>query len=257
MWLFLILCVFVVVLLWCLFAAYERHEHSVSKYSQLIKNYQAFETGNTTNNLFIKYGGLQTVQAVVDAAVTNLVAEPTLQSVFAVVGQPGHRSGPQLKACLDLQVSALLSGPFAYPARTFTRGAIVDARSMKASHMNLQITTAQFNTFVNILAQTLIQSGVTQADVDALAPGLEAMVGDIVTVSDATTTTTSTASPSTTSTTASPSTTTTTTASPSTTTTTTTASPSTTTTTASPTTTTTASPSTTTTASPSTTTTSH
>lgn len=148
----------------------------------LIK-YVKFEEGDAASNLFIKYGGLQTVQAVVDSAVTNLLAEESLASVFSVVGTPNHRSGDALKACLDLQFQSLLGGPLLYPGKTFTRGVIVDARTMKASHRHLTITKEQFNTFVAVLIKTLLDAGVTQTDVDELAPTLNGMVCDIVTVS--------------------------------------------------------------------------
>jgi len=151
---------------------------SVMPHRDMIKNYWRYQSSSKT--LFEKYGGLQTIQAVVDASVVNLLAEPSLSNVFAVVGQEGHRSGPQLKSCLDLQFAALFGGPFAYPAKTFTRGVTVNARTMKDSHRGLKITTAQFNSFVNILAKTLLDSGVATEDVNAVAPGLKAMLKDIV-----------------------------------------------------------------------------
>ena len=153
------------------------------KNAPVVDQYNKFANGDATNNLFIKYGGLQTIQAVVDSAVTNLLAEPTLSNVFAVVGESGHRTGAALKSALDLQFSYLFGSSFVYPGRTFTRGAIIDARNMKASHAGLGITQAQFTTFVNILVQTLLSAGVSQADVNALAPGLQSMVNDIAEVS--------------------------------------------------------------------------
>lgn len=172
-----------------LFILFVMHHRFTRRYGELICHFEKFEHGNASDNLFIKYGGLATVETVVDTAVTNLLADPTLAPVFSVVGTPNHRSGAQLKSLLDLQISTLLGGPFVYPARSFTRGVIVDGRSMKASHASLTITTAQFNTFVNILAGTLIQCGVAQADVNAIAPKLQSMVRDIVTVTTTTTTT--------------------------------------------------------------------
>lgn len=153
-----------------------------SKNAPVVKQYEQYQQGNSTNNLFIKYGGLDTVKAVVDSAVTNLLNEPTLSNVFAVVGTPNHRTGAMLKSALDLQFTYLMGGPLVYPSKTLTRGAIVDARSMKASHTGLGITTAQFNTFVNILVSTLLAAGVAQEDVNVLGPGLKSMITDIVEV---------------------------------------------------------------------------
>lgn len=181
MWLFLIvvLCFF---LLWMWWGAADRYKHVMCRYGTLIRQFHKFECGDATDNLFIKYGGLATIQTVVDSAVTNLLAEESLASVFAVVGTDGHRSGPQLKACLDLQFSSMFGAPFVYPGKTFTRGSIVDARTMKASHQHLTITRDQFNTFVSVLAKTLLDAGVSQTDLDILGPQLNAMVDDIVTV---------------------------------------------------------------------------
>jgi len=153
-----------------------------STHQSLVDRYRSFECGTAENNLFIKYGGIQGIMGAVDVAVSNLIAEPTLANVFSVVGQPTHRSGLELKACLDLQFSSLLGFALPYPSRTFTRGISVNARNMRDSHRNigLNITTAQFNTFVNILATSLVQAGISQADVNALAPTLTAMSSDIV-----------------------------------------------------------------------------
>lgn len=153
--------------------------HFRQENQDLVEQYNTYQ--NTTT-LYETLGGADTVKIAVDNAVSALLAEPSLSNVFAVVGTSGHRTGAQLKSCLDAQFSTLLGYALPYPTKTLTRGAIVKARSMRASHksLNLGITTAQFNTFVSILATSLVQSGVPQANVDALAPQLTAMSVDIV-----------------------------------------------------------------------------
>lgn len=146
----------------------------------LLQSFFVFNYTKTT--LFEKYGGLQTVQKVVDDAVANLVAEPTLANVFAVIGQANHRSGIMLKSLLDSQFTALLGGPAIYPSKSFTRGVCVDGRSMKDAHRGLKITTAQQQKFISILAQTLKEDGVTDEDIAKVAPALNAMTRDIVEV---------------------------------------------------------------------------
>ena len=181
MWFILLLLVLIVVL-WAFWHSYQQHEHFMMKYGALIRNYCHFEHGDASNNLFIKYGGLQTIQAVVDTSVTNLLKEESLADVFAVVGTENHRTGNALKACLDLFFTELFGGPVTYPGKTFTRGMIVNARSMKASHASLTITLEQFNKFNEVIAQTLVDSGVSQADVNSVAPKLNEYLCDIVTV---------------------------------------------------------------------------
>lgn len=165
-----------------LYVTNQRFSCYVREHGCLVRSYQKFTGGDESNNLFIRYGGLQTVQTVVDQAVTNLLAEETLAPVFSVVGTPGHRSGVQLKACLDLYFCHLLGFYTPYPSKTFTRGVIVDARSMKASHTHLTITQEQFLLFNSVLAKTLTDAGVSASDVSQLAPKLNALMCDIVTV---------------------------------------------------------------------------
>ncbi|RYE16654.1 MAG: hypothetical protein EOP45_17110 [Sphingobacteriaceae bacterium] len=141
-----------------------------------------YDNYQNTTTLYETLGGSATIQVAVDNAVTALLAEPSLSNVFQVVGETGHRTGDQLKSCLDLQFSSLLGSPIPYPSKTISRGEIVKARSMAESHrkQNLGITQQQFNTFVSILAASLVKTGVPQANVDALAPTLTAMSVDIV-----------------------------------------------------------------------------
>src|SRR5206468_7516512 len=63
------------------------------------------------------------VSKVVDDAVTGLLADPKEAPYFAVVGKPGHDSVGRLKACLRLQFSAVLGGPYSYPGQVQADGA--------------------------------------------------------------------------------------------------------------------------------------
>lgn len=183
MWSIILLLLLLLIICICvLYVTNQRFSCYVRKHGSLVKAYSKYESGDASDNLFIRYGGLQTIQAVVDQAVTNLLAEESLADVFSVVGQPNHRSGVQLKACLDIQFANMFGFYTPYPSKTFTRGVTIDARSMKASHAGLKITTAQFNTFVGVLAKTLLDAGVTQEDVNTVSPALNGMITDIVTV---------------------------------------------------------------------------
>ena len=165
-----------------LYVTNQRFSCYVRENGHLVRAYHKYSAGDASNNLFIRYGGLQTVQSVVDQAVTNLLAEETLAPAFAVINTPNHRSGVQLKACLDLYFCHLLGFYTPYPSKTFTRGVILDARSMKASHAHLKITQEQFLLFNSVLAKTLTDAGVSATDVSQLTPRLNALMCDIVTV---------------------------------------------------------------------------
>lgn len=165
-----------------LYVTNQRFSSYVREHGSLVRHYQKYMCGDASDNLFIRYGGLQKVQTVVDKAVENLLAEETLAPAFSVIGTPNHRSGVELKACLDLYFCNLLGFYTPYPSKTFTRGVIVDARTMKASHAHLTISQEQFLLFNAVLAKTLTDAGVSDADVAKLTPKLNALMCDIVTV---------------------------------------------------------------------------
>lgn len=150
------------------------------KHSELIKKYEAFQTGTADNNLFVKYG-LGGVQTIVDNIATNAGADSQLAPFFAVLDKPGHDSKAVLKSTLDLQLSALLGAGWVYPGRGFTRGVCPMGRSMKASHKGLNIPDSIFTRFLNVaVVPALQQAGVSASDIQAAAPLLEAMRRDII-----------------------------------------------------------------------------
>jgi len=185
---FYILLILCICLLWALFhlhqtrlqlaATYQKYD----RYDSLITAYNSFQTGTASNNLFIKYGGMDAVQTIVDSIAANAGADATLSPFFGVLNQTGHDTGAQLKSLLDLQISYLLGSSWVYPGRSFTRGVCVQGRSMKASHAGLQITNAIFDRFLTIaIIPALISAGVSDADIAAASPALENLRKEIVT----------------------------------------------------------------------------
>lgn len=178
----LLLVLLLVICISVLYVTNQKFSGYVRKNGRLVRHYTRFEYGDASTNLFIKYRGLQTVQDIVDQAVTNLLQEDTLKEPFSVVGTSGHRSGDALKACLDLYFAEALGAPFVYPGKTFTRGVIVNARNMRASHCHLKITQEQFLLFNSVIAKTFTEAGVEDADLAKITPKLNALMTDIVTV---------------------------------------------------------------------------
>lgn len=189
MFLHILIIILCICLLWALFhlhqtklqlaATYQKYD----QYDSLITAYDNFQKGTASSNLFIKYGGLDAVQTIVDSIAANAGADSQLAPFFSVVGQPGHDTGAQLKSTLDHQISYLLGSPWVYPGRTFTRGVCVQGRSMKASHAGLQITNAIFDRFLTVaIVPALKSAGVSDADIAAASPALESLRQDIVTV---------------------------------------------------------------------------
>lgn len=183
MWSIVLLLVLVLVIcISVLYVTNQRFACYVRKHGRLVKHYTRFESGDASTNMFIKYHGLKKVQEIVDQAVSNLLQEDALKESFSVVGNPGHRSADELKACLDLYFSEALGAPFVYPGKTFTRGVIVNARTMRASHCHLKITQEQFLLFNSVIAKTFTEAGVDDADLAKITPKLNALMTDIVTV---------------------------------------------------------------------------
>jgi truncated hemoglobin YjbI len=178
---FLIMVLLFVVILW-LSHHLRKALHFQKRHQDLVRQYENYEYADSTTNLFIKYGGLDTVRSIVDSSAAALSEDPLLAPVFGVLDTTGHRSEDELKACLDLQFTSLLGGPLPYPGRTITRGVAVHARSMLDSHKHLTISKEQFSRFVTILAGVLTNAGVTSEDLAGLATGLNAMASSIITV---------------------------------------------------------------------------
>lgn len=174
-------------MLWMIKQHYEANEvikqysTKYDKYSDMVTAYDQFQTGTAENNLFIRYGGITAIQAVVDNIATNAGNDPELAPFFGNLGKPGNDTGAQLKSTLDLQLSSLFSGPFVYPGRAFTRGVTPVGRSMSDSHRGLQITNDIFSRFLTVAVVPALRSaGVSDTDIAAAAPALESMRNQII-----------------------------------------------------------------------------
>lgn len=188
-----ILCIAVVIcMIWLIRKHFEEKEvirqysAKYDKYSDLIIAYDKFQSATAENNLFIKYT-LSGVQAVVDNIATNAGNDPILAPFFTppttVVGTTGHDTFPQLKSLLDTQIASLLGAPWVYPCRSFTRGVCAQGRSMKDSHRGLNISSDIFDRFLTVaIVPALKSAGVSDADIAAAAPALQAMKNDIISV---------------------------------------------------------------------------
>lgn len=120
------------------------------------------------------------VSKVVDDAVAGLLADPKEAPYFAVVGKPGHDSVGRLKACLNLQFSAVLGGPYSYPGQVQADGATQTCEDMVAAHADLGIPGCVFDQFITDLAAVLKQDGVPDATINRVAPTLVGLKPSIV-----------------------------------------------------------------------------
>jgi hypothetical protein len=120
------------------------------------------------------------VSKVVDDAVTGLLADPKEAPYFAVVGKPGHDSVGRLKACLRLQFSAVLGGPYTYPGTVQADGTTQTCEDMVAAHADLGIPGCVFDQFMTDLAAVMKQDGVPDAYIGRVAPTLVGLKPSIV-----------------------------------------------------------------------------
>lgn len=131
-----------------------------------------------SQSLYDKYGGAPTVAKIVNDAVTGLLADPVEAPFFAVIGQPGHDSAARLTSCLRLQFTAVLGGPATYPGRNDQGDQCED---MTTAHSDLAITGPVFDRFITDLVSVLKADGVSDADIQMIAPTLTGLKSSIVT----------------------------------------------------------------------------
>lgn len=131
---------------------------------------------SSSQTLFEKYGGAPTIRTVVDNAVTALVSDPVTAPFFAgTLATPGRPD--RLKSCLRLQFTAVFGGPATYPGRNDQGDMCAD---MVTAHRGLNISGAVFDRFIMDVAMVLRSAGVSEADVNAVAPTLVGLRPQIV-----------------------------------------------------------------------------
>ena len=131
---------------------------------------------SASQTLYEKYGGAPTIRTVVDNAVTALVSDPVTAPFFAgTLATPGRPD--RLKSCLRLQFTAVFGGPATYPGRNDQGDMCAD---MTTAHRGLNISGAVFDRFIMDVAMVLRSAGVTEADVNAVAPTLVGLRPQVV-----------------------------------------------------------------------------
>lgn len=125
-------------------------------------------------------GAPKAVAKVVDDAVSGLLADPKEAPYFAVVGQPGHDSVARLKACLNLQFSAVFGGPYSYPGPVQADGTTLTCDDMATAHADLGIPGCVFDQFVTDLAAVLKADGVPDSYTAVVAPTIVGLKPQVV-----------------------------------------------------------------------------
>jgi hypothetical protein len=120
------------------------------------------------------------VSKVVDDAVSGLLADPKEAPYFANIGKAGHDSVGRLKACLRLQFSALLGGPFSYPGTVTADGTTQTCDDMVAAHSDVGIPGCVFDQFITDAAAVLKADGVPDAYISRVAPTLVGLKASVV-----------------------------------------------------------------------------
>jgi len=120
------------------------------------------------------------VSKVVDDAVGGLLADPKEAPYFANVGMPGHDSVDRLKACLRLQFSAVLGGPYSYPGTVTADGTTQSCEDMATAHSDVGIPGCVFDQFITDAAAVLKADGVPDAYITRVAPTLVGLKAAIV-----------------------------------------------------------------------------
>jgi hypothetical protein len=128
-------------------------------------------------------GAPAAVSKVVDDAVSGLLADPKEAPYFSGVGTAGHDSVDRLKACLRLQFSAVLGGPFSYPGNVTADGKTQTCDDMVAAHSDLGIPGCVFDQFITDAAAVLKADGLSDAYIARVAPTLTGLKSSVVSAS--------------------------------------------------------------------------
>jgi hemoglobin len=124
--------------------------------------------GQAKDALYKSLGGKKAIMAVVDLFVGNVAADAKINAFFkADVADPKKLA--KFKGNLVDQICEAAGGPCKYKGKT-----------MKAAHMGMGVSTADFNALVGDLVAALDKAGVKPADKQALLGVLGPMKSDIV-----------------------------------------------------------------------------
>lgn len=120
----------------------------------------------SVSTLYSRLGGNAGIASAVDAIVAAELMDAEIAAVFThAAAYPNAPSATQIKECLVAQLGNAAGGPETYPT---TVSGNFTCRSMAEAHAHLGITTAVFDKFVMIAANTLTSAGVAAADVEAV-----------------------------------------------------------------------------------------
>ena len=133
------------------------------------------DTADAGASLCVKYGGYKTVEVVVGDLFGALLADCRISRFFTVL--TAERQG-HLHDCLVKQVAVVLGCP---GIKYDVDNAGQDCRDMVTSHKGLSIRAADFDALLQDLVTVMLKDGVTQADIDRVAPRLLTLRDDIVT----------------------------------------------------------------------------
>jgi hemoglobin len=122
------------------------------------------------SSLFERLGGTGAVTAVVEDFSARCAKDARINSKFA------RTDIPRLRSMLIDQVSEATGGPAKYTGR-----------DMKTAHVDMGVTTAEFNALVEDLVATLNKFGVGKREQDELLGILGPLKSDIVEIDSTTT----------------------------------------------------------------------
>ena len=120
------------------------------------------------------------VAKVVNDAVGGLLADPKEAPYFANLGKPGHDTANRLVACLSLQFSAVLGGPYSYPGMVMADGTSQMCEDMSTAHNDTGIPSCVFDQFITDVAAVLKQDGLSDPYIARVAPTLVGLKSSVV-----------------------------------------------------------------------------
>jgi hemoglobin len=119
-------------------------------------------------SLYVRLGGKKSIQAVVDEFINVVAADTRINKFFAETAKDPKRLNKFNKNLVD-QICEASGGPCKYKGK-----------DMKAAHLGMGVSEADFNALVEDLVKALDKFNVGAAEKDQLLAALGPMKGDIV-----------------------------------------------------------------------------
>ncbi|QDL07840.1 group 1 truncated hemoglobin [Brasilonema octagenarum UFV-E1] len=139
---------------------------AVAQYDSRLAKAPPYDSRSPEKSLYKRLGGYNAIAAVIDDTAQIVFNDPLIGKYFIGLST---NSKQRLRQLLVDQFTQAAGGP-----------AVYTGRSMKLSHSGIGLTNAEYDAFVNGIAQALDKNGVNQPEKDEVLAFANSFRGEIV-----------------------------------------------------------------------------